>query len=173
MYKRQHLDHIKVGLNAGVRIFAEKPIVVNENQSYELAKLLAEFGEDQVLVGLVLRYSQHARSVRELINKNVLGSIVSVEASEHIMPWHGGFFMRNWRRKEEFSGGFMLEKCCHDIDFYNMIVGCRPLRVASFGGRHSFIPSNQPTDNLEEFSKYNLHGWELSLIHISEPTRRS
>ena len=155
-----HLDHIKVGLNAGVRIFAEKPIVVNENQSYELAKLLAEVGEDQVLVGLVLRYSQHARSVRELINKNVLGSIVSVEASEHIMPWHGGFFMRNWRRKEEFSGGFMLEKCCHDIDFYNMIVGCRPLRVASFGGRHSFIPSNQPTDNLEEFSKYNLHGWE-------------
>ena len=49
-----HLDHIKVGLNAGVGIFAEKPIVVNENQSYELAQLLAEFGEDQVLVGLVL-----------------------------------------------------------------------------------------------------------------------
>ena len=70
-----------------------------------------------------------------------LGNIISIEASEHIMPWHGGFFMRNWRRKEKFSGGFMLEKCCHDIDFYNMIVGCRPKKVASFGGRRSFIPS--------------------------------
>ena len=155
-----HLDHIKIGLNAGIKIFAEKPIVVDEAQSFELAKLLGEFGQDQVLVGLVLRYSQHARSVRNLINKNVLGNIISIEASEHIMPWHGGFFMRNWRRKEKFSGGFMLEKCCHDIDFYNMIVGCRVKRVASFGGRSSFIPENKPEKNLEEFTKYNLSGWE-------------
>ena len=155
-----HLDHIKIGLNAGIKIFAEKPIVVDEAQSFELAKLLGEFGQDQVLVGLVLRYSQHARSVRNLIDKNILGNIISIEASEHIMPWHGGFFMRNWRRKEKFSGGFMLEKCCHDIDFYNMIVGCRVKRVASFGGRSSFIPENKPEKNLEEFTKYNLTGWE-------------
>ena len=155
-----HLDHIKIGLNAGIKIFAEKPIVVDEAQSFELAKLLGEFGQDQVLVGLVLRYSQHARSVRNLIDKNILGIIMSIEASEHIMPWHGGFFMRNWRRKEKFSGGFMLEKCCHDIDFYNMIVGCRVKRVASFGGRSSFIPENKPENNLEEFTKYNLTGWE-------------
>ena len=155
-----HLDHIKIGLNAGIKIFAEKPIVVDEAQSFELAKLLSEFGQDQVLVGLVLRYSQHARSVRNLIDKNILGNIISIEASEHIMPWHGGFFMRNWRRKEKFSGGFMLEKCCHDIDFYNMIVGSRVKRVASFGGRSSFIPENKPENNLEEFTKYNLTGWE-------------
>ena len=155
-----HLDHIKTGLNAGIKIFAEKPIVVDEPQSFELAKLLGEFGQDQVLVGLVLRYSQHARSVRNLIDKNILGNIISIEASEHIMPWHGGFFMRNWRRKEKFSGGFMLEKCCHDIDFYNMIVGSRVKRVASFGGRSSFIPENKPENNLEEFTKYNLTGWE-------------
>ena len=155
-----HLEHIKIGLNAGIKVFAEKPIVVDENQSFELAKLLGEFGQDQILVGLVLRYSQHARSVRDLIDKKVLGNIISMEASEHIMPWHGGFFMRNWRRKEKFSGGFMLEKCCHDIDFYNMIAGCRVKRVASFGGRNSFIPQNKPEDDLEEFSKYNLFGWE-------------
>ena len=155
-----HLDHIKIGLNAGIKIFAEKPIVVDEAQSFELAKLLGEFGQDQVLVGLVLRYSQHARSVRNLIDKNILGNIISIEASEHIMPWHGGFFMRNWRRKEKFSGGFMLEKCCHDIDFYNMIVGSRVKKVASFGGRSSFTPENKPEKNLEEFTKYNLTGWE-------------
>ena len=155
-----HLEHIKVGLNSGIKIFAEKPIVVDEDQSFELAKLLGEFGHNEVLVGLVLRYSKHARSVRELIKTNVLGNIISIEASEHIMPWHGGFFMRNWRRKEKFSGGFMLEKCCHDLDFYNMIVGCRPKKVASFGGRNSFIPKNTPSENLDEFSKYNSFGWE-------------
>ena len=155
-----HLEHIKEGLYAGLKIFAEKPIVVNENQTFELAKLIKEFGVDQILVGLVLRYSQHARSVRELIESNIIGEVVSVEASEHIMPWHGGFFMRNWRRKEKYSGGFMLEKCCHDIDFYSMIVKSRPIKIASFGGRHSFIPKNQPKDSIEEYTKYNLQGWE-------------
>ncbi len=155
-----HLEHIKEGLNLGLKIFAEKPIVVNENQTFELAKLVKEFGPDQILVGLVLRYSQHARSVRDLINKNIIGDVISIEASEHIMPWHGGFFMRNWRRKEKYSGGFMLEKCCHDIDFYSMIVKSRPVKVASFGGRHSFVPKNQPKGSVEEFTKYNLQGWE-------------
>ena len=155
-----HLEHIKEGLYAGLKIFAEKPIVVNENQTFELAKLIKEFGVDQILVGLVLRYSKHARSVRELIESNIIGEVVSIEASEHIMPWHGGFFMRNWRRKEKYSGGFMLEKCCHDIDFYSMIVKSRPIKIASFGGRHSFIPQNQPKDSIEEYTKYNLQGWE-------------
>tara|TARA_Y100000590_G_scaffold465426_1_gene637729 strand:+ start:2298 stop:3443 length:1146 start_codon:yes stop_codon:yes gene_type:complete len=155
-----HLDHIRIGLDSGVKIFAEKPIVVNETQSYELAKLLSTYGKDEVLVGLVLRYSQHARSVRDLMDKNFLGKIISIEASEHIMPWHGGFFMRNWRRKEKYSGGFMLEKCCHDIDFYSMITKSRPIKVASFGGRNSFTPKNKPNDSLDEYTKYNLKGWE-------------
>ncbi len=155
-----HLEHIKEGLNAGLKIFAEKPIVVDENQTFELAKLIKEFGPNQILVGLVLRYSQHARSVRDLLNKNLIGNVVSIEASEHIMPWHGGFFMRNWRRKEKYSGGFILEKCCHDIDFYSMIVNSRPIKVASFGGRNSFIPENQPKESIQEYTKYNLEGWE-------------
>jgi len=155
-----HLKHIKEGLNAGLKIFAEKPIVVDEKQSFELARLIKEFGTDKILVGLVLRYSKHARSVRDLINKNIIGDVISIEASEHIMPWHGGFFMRNWRRKEKYSGGFILEKCCHDIDFYSMIVKSRPKRVASFGGRNSFIPKNQPLDSIKEYTKYNLEGWE-------------
>ena len=155
-----HLEHIKEGLNAGLKIFAEKPIVVDENQTFELAKLIKEFGSNQILVGLVLRYSQHARSVRDLLNKNLIGNVVSIEASEHIMPWHGGFFMRNWRRKEKYSGGFILEKCCHDIDFYSMIVKSRPTKVVSFGGRHSFIPKNQPKESIQEYTKYNLEGWE-------------
>ena len=159
----KHLEHIKIGLEAGLTIFAEKPIVANEQQTWDLAQLIEKYGKDKVLVGLVLRYSKHGRSLRTLINDNVIGSIVSIEASEHIMPWHGGFFMRNWRRKTSYSGGFMLEKCCHDLDLYSMVVGCRPIRVASFGGRSSFLPENSPLlhgeKNLDVYKEYNLQGW--------------
>ncbi|MEM7445117.1 MAG: Gfo/Idh/MocA family oxidoreductase, partial [Pseudomonadota bacterium] len=56
------------------------------------------------------------------------------------------FFMRDWRRFSAQSGGVMLEKACHDIDLYNWIVGSRPVTVASFGGRASFVPENAPDD---------------------------
>ncbi len=155
-----HLNHIQKGLEAGIKIFAEKPIVANEEQTWKLAELLKKYGKENILVGLVLRYSKHARSIRQLIKDDAFGKIISLEASEHIMPWHGGFFMRNWRRKEKYSGGFMLEKCCHDIDFYSMITASRPIKVASFGSRRSFIPDNLPTGSHEQYTKDRLKGWE-------------
>ena len=159
-----HLEHIQKGLEFGVKIFSEKPIVANEDQSWKLLELIKKYGKENILVGLVLRYSKHARSLRNLIKEDKLGKIISLEASEHIMPWHGGFFMRNWRRKTNFSGGFILEKCCHDIDFYSMVVGSRPVKVASFGGRRSFVPQNVPgnsnDESLEVYKKYNLYGWQ-------------
>lgn len=142
-----HLDHIKLGLAAGVRIFTEKPVVTTKEDTMELAALLAKHGTDQVMVGLVLRYSQHMVDLRAVLDR--LGPIVSLEANEHIGPYHGAFFMRDWRRMIKWSGGFMLEKCCHDIDIYNMVTGARPNRVASFGGRKSFVPEFAPTSNTE------------------------
>jgi predicted dehydrogenase len=144
-----HLDQIRLGLEAGVRIFTEKPVVVSVEETMALAELLARHGTDRVMIGLVLRYSRHAADLRAALAAGALGEIVSLEASEHIAPYHGAFFMRDWRRMVKWSGGFMLEKCCHDIDLYNMVTASRPARLASFGGRKSYVPQNAPTSNAE------------------------
>lgn len=139
-----HLDHIRLGLEAGVKVFSEKPIVSSIEQTVELAGLLARHGHDRLLVGLVLRYAPLYRDLLAARDEGRLGRIVSVEASEHIFPYHGAFFMRDWRRYEKWAGSFMLEKCCHDLDLYNGLIGARPMRVASFGGRATFVPENDP-----------------------------
>ena len=144
-----HLEQIEAGLKAGVRIFAEKPVVISVDETMRLAELLAKHGTDRIMVGLVLRHSQHMIDLRHAIAEGVLGPITSIEANEHIAPYHGAFFMRDWRRESAHSGGFMLEKCCHDLDLYNMITASRPVRVASFGGRRSFLPEHAPTSNAE------------------------
>jgi predicted dehydrogenase len=144
-----HLEQIAIGLKAGVLIFTEKPVVVSLQQTMKLAELLTKHGAARVMVGLVLRHSQHMVDLRAAIDAGVLGPISSLEANEHIAPHHGAFFMRDWRRKHSHSGGFMLEKCCHDLDIYNMITGSRPKRVASFGGRLSFLPAYAPASNSE------------------------
>ncbi len=139
-----HLDHIRLGLEAGVKVFSEKPIVATLEQSYEMAALMGRYGPESLLVGLVLRYAPLYRDLIKARDSGQLGKIVSIEAAEHIFPYHGAFFMRDWRRYEKWSGSFMLEKCCHDLDLYNGLIGARPERVASFGGRKTFIPENDP-----------------------------
>ena len=130
-----HLEHIRLGLEAGMQMFTEKPVVVSIDETLELARLLSiHGGANRAMIGLVLRYSQHIVDLRASLAAGDLGKIVSLEANEHIGPYHGAFFMRDWRRKVHYSGGFMLEKCCHDIDIYNMVTGSRPAKVASFGG---------------------------------------
>jgi predicted dehydrogenase len=91
--------------------------------------------------------------------------VVSIEAAEHIYPYHGAFFMRDWRRYEKWSGSFMLEKCCHDLDLYNGVIGARPERVASFGGRKTFVPANDPRgEGINDLSLYHRKpsGWNGS-----------
>ena len=139
-----HLDHIRAGLERGLKIFAEKPVVTSVSDTMELAKLIGEHGSDSIMVGLVLRYAPLYADLRKAMSDGMIGDIVSIEASEHIAPYHGAFFMRDWRRYEKYSGSFMLEKCCHDLDLYNGVMGCRAMRVASFGGRKSFVPANAP-----------------------------
>jgi predicted dehydrogenase len=145
-----HLEQIRLGLEAGVQIFTEKPVVISIAETVELARLLSlHGGASRAMVGLVLRYSQHMVDLRAAMAEGQLGEIVSLEANEHIAPYHGAFFMRDWRRKTQLTGGFLLEKCCHDLDIYNMITASRPSRVASFGGRKSFVPAHAPAINSE------------------------
>lgn len=160
-----HLDHIRVGLEAGLTVFTEKPIVSSIEQTYALAELLAKHGQERLLVGLVLRYAPMYRDLMQAKTDGLLGNIVSVEAAEHIYPYHGAFFMRDWRRYSKWSGSFLLEKCCHDLDLYNSVIGSRPERVASFGGRKTFIPENDPRrEGINDMSLFHRKptGWEGS-----------
>ena len=138
-----HCDQLCTLLEYGTKIFCEKPVVISEEQTFTLLDALKVARADQIMVGLVLRYAPLYQDLVRLMNDNVLGDIVSIEASEHIPPAHGAFFFRDWRRKTRYSGGFLLEKCCHDIDLYAGLVKSRPRRVASFGGNSVFVKKRQ------------------------------
>ncbi|MBO0661114.1 Gfo/Idh/MocA family oxidoreductase [Jiella sp. MQZ9-1] len=141
-----HIAHLRTALQTDIpHLFVEKPVVISEDETFELLKLMRDHdGQRRLMIGLVLRYSPLYIMLKNAQAKGQLGDIVSIEAAEHINGYHGSFFMRDWRRYAKFSGGFMLEKCCHDLDLYQGVVGRRAKYVASFGGRKSFVPQNRP-----------------------------
>jgi len=120
-----HLEHTRLGLEAGLKVFTEKPVVIDEEQTWQMLDLVKQYGEESILVGLVLRYSSHMCDMQSVLNNGLIGQPVLIQACEHLEPDHGAFFMRDWRRYERYSGGFMLEKCCHDLDLYNMMLDSR------------------------------------------------
>ena len=138
-----HREHIRAALAAGCRVFTEKPVTISPEDTWAVAELVAAAGPDRVQVGLVLRSSPFFRAVTAHVKD--IGRIVSMEANEHLGPAHGGFLMRDWRRKRQWSGSHILEKCCHDIDLIQAICG-RTARAASFGGRGIFTPDNKHLD---------------------------
>lgn len=146
-----HSEQIRAGLETGVRVFTEKPVVTTEAQTFELLESLKCYGPDQVIVGMVLRYAPLYNDLKTTVEAGELGEISSIEACEHITPGHGAFFMRDWRRNAAWSGGFLLEKCVHDFDLYQGLLGCRPARVVSFGGRKTFTPANRAWETVDTY----------------------
>lgn len=135
-----HLEHLNQALDAGWPVFAEKPIVRTEAETEALARRLASGTAPPLYIGLVMRSMSIVREVIARVDSGQLGEIISIDATEHLPPEHGGYLARNWRRRQEWGGSYLLDKVCHDFDIFGRIVGARPARVASFGGRRIFTP---------------------------------
>jgi predicted dehydrogenase len=133
-----HYEHLLAAFAAGYPIFAEKPIVRTEDETFALARHLADTNTPPLFIGLVMRSMPIVRETIARVDSGALGEIVSMDATEHLPPEHGGYLARNWRRKQEWGGSFYLDKVCHDFDIFGRLAGTRPSRVASFGGRRIF-----------------------------------
>lgn len=138
-----HFEHLAFALGMGVPIFAEKPIVRTADETMVLARRLAAGGTPPVYVGLVMRSLPIVREVLARVDGGALGQVVSIDATEHLPPEHGGYLARNWRRKQAWGGSYFLDKVVHDFDIFGRIAGARPDRVASFGGRRIFTAERQ------------------------------
>jgi predicted dehydrogenase len=141
-----HFEHINLALDAGYPVFAEKPIVRTQSESLALAARLAGAGpRPPLFIGLVMRSMPIVRAVIARVDSGALGEIVSIDATEHLPPEHGGYLARNWRRRQAWGGSYLLDKVCHDFDIFGRIAGARPARIASFGGRRIFTPERGET----------------------------
>ena len=147
-----HLDQIRLGLEAGVQVFTEKPVVdlASRKPWNSPAFWRCTAASTAAMVGLVLRYSQHMVDLRAALAQGQLGQVVSLEANEHIGPYHGAFFMRDWRRRDDLCrrlhAGKMLPRHRHLQHGHRLAP--RSAWPAS-AGANRFLPENAPASNAE------------------------
>ncbi len=136
-----HAEQTKAAFQAGKHVFCQKPLALSVAECVAMKKAWERSGR-MFNIGFTLRYSPHYRKLREMISGGAVGRIISMEFNETLDFNHGGYIMGDWRRLRKYAGTHLLEKCCHDIDLANWMVGSRAKRVASFGGLDFFRPEN-------------------------------
>lgn len=137
-----HCEQTVAAFEAGKHVFCQKPLATNLEDCLAMCRAWQESGK-MFSIGFVLRYSPHYRKIKKLLSDGAIGDIISMEFNETLNFNQGGYIMGDWRRRRENAGTHLLEKCCHDVDLVNWMVGSRASRVASFGGLNFFLPGNE------------------------------
>lgn len=135
-----HTEDAIRALPRQIPILLEKPVAIGLEECRRLWQAYVGAGQPPVTVGFVLRYSSFYQKIEELIRSEALGQVLSIDADEMLGTGLTAFFYRGWRRWDHLTGGFMVEKCCHDFDILNWMTGARATRVFSIAGRTHLTP---------------------------------
>lgn len=141
---RQHVAHAIPALYLGYDIVLEKPISPDVDEIHAILKVQQETGK-QVIVCHVLRYTPFYTTLKELLDSNVIGRVITIQAAENVGYYHHAhsFVRGNWRRADTTSP-MILQKCCHDFDIFLWLTGKTPQQVSSFGSLTFFTEAHAP-----------------------------
>lgn len=126
-----HIDVVRVAAESGKHILVEKPVATTINDALEIARIAGSY-EGIFQVGLQYRYKAiYREAIHEALERGTLGEIITVSMTEHRMPFLDK--VGQWNKFGRFSGGTLVEKCCHYFDLINLFAQSRPRTVYASG----------------------------------------
>ena len=126
-----HIDVVRRAAESGKHIFLEKPMATTIPDAYEIM-MMAENHANVFQIGLQYRYKpMYTEVIHEALERKSAGDVKMISIVEHRIPFLDK--VNQWNKFSEYSGGTLVEKCCHYFDLINLIAGGRPQRVFATG----------------------------------------
>ena len=131
-------------IERGYNLLLEKPVAPTVEECVAIANYAKEKGV-KVLVCHVLRYTKFFGKIKEMINNNDIGKVISIHHSENVGNLHHShsYVRGNWGNTEK-SSCMLLAKSCHDIDIIQWLIDSKCVNVQSFGSLSFFKSENAP-----------------------------
>lgn len=131
-----HTALFKTVTQQGYAVFLEKPVATTKADALTIREI-AQHYPNVIQIGFVLRYSPFYRQVKTWLTEANLGKVVMMQLNGRLTIDHGTKFKRSWHRKVAYTGGYLNEKCSHDLDMmcWFMEKQAHPVLVASVGQR--------------------------------------
>ncbi len=128
-----HFEVLKVAIQSGKPIFLEKPMATTIADAAQIVQLARDYSSF-IQIGLQYRYkAQYIEAFHEALARKSLGAIRTISMSEYRPPFLDK--VGQWNKFNEYSGGTLVEKCCHYFDLINLLAESTPLRVYASGGQ--------------------------------------
>lgn len=130
-------------------ILLEKPMSPDPKECIEMTNAAEEIGV-KILVCHVLRFGLFFKTLKGLILDGKVGNVINIQHSEDVGNIHQShsFVRGNWGNLKE-SSSMILQKCCHDMDIIQWLVGKKCKKIQSFGSLSHFNRANKPEGSPE------------------------
>ena len=139
-----HHDPAIAAISKGYHLLLEKPIAPTAQECVEIANLAKQKGV-KALVCHVLRYTPFFGCLKSLIEKDVIGDVMSIHHLEGVGNVHQSHsYVRGKWGNLERSSPMILAKSCHDMDIIQWLMGQECTKVQSFGCLKHFTRENAP-----------------------------
>lgn len=128
-----HIDIVREAIKAGKHIMLEKPMATTLQDSMEI-KRLAEGYQSVFQIGLQYRYKAiYVEAIHEALERQTVGDIKMINMVEHRVPFLDK--VKQWNKFSKYSGGTLVEKCCHYFDLLNLFAQSKPVYVYAAEGK--------------------------------------
>ncbi len=128
-----HADVLKVAMRSGKPIFLEKPMATTLVDADAIVKANDAY-PSFIQIGLQYRYkAQYIEAFHEVQQRTSVGVVKTISMSEYRPPFLDK--VGQWNKFNQYSGGTLVEKCCHYFDLINLLADAMPVRVYASGGQ--------------------------------------
>ena len=126
-----HISVIREAIKSEKHILLEKPMATTIPDAYEIFKIADDYPA-VFQIGLQYRYkAMYVEAIQEALKNRKLGDIKMINIAEHRYPFLDK--VKQWNKFNEYSGGTLVEKCCHYFDLLNLFAQSRPEKVYATG----------------------------------------
>ncbi|HSC26542.1 MAG TPA: Gfo/Idh/MocA family oxidoreductase [Vicinamibacterales bacterium] len=127
-----HSEYIVKGLDRGIDVMTEKPMVINEQQCQAVLDAEAR-AKRKIVVTFNYRYAPKHQTMKEILLSGEIGRVLSVDFAWYLDVYHGADYFRRWHRLKNRGGSLWVHKATHHFDLVNWWLDADPVEVMAEG----------------------------------------
>lgn len=126
-----HRAVLETAMKSNKPILLEKPMASTIGDAYQIFQYSQHY-PGIIQIGLQYRYkSIYRECYAEAMRRRSLGTLRAITIAEHRLPFLDK--VGQWNKFSAYSGGTLVEKCCHYFDLFNLFAASRPISVVAVG----------------------------------------
>jgi predicted dehydrogenase len=127
-----HRDYIVKGLERGVDVMTEKPMVTDEDKCQDVLDAERR-AKRNIVVTFNYRYAPKHQKIKEVLMSGEIGRVISVDFHWYLDVRHGADYFRRWHRLKRGGGSLWVHKATHHFDLINWWLDADPVEVSAQG----------------------------------------